>query len=375
MAFNAAQRNAEYEIAILCALSLEATAVRGVFDEIYEDAGRLRKASSDKLAYTTGRIGRHKVVLGHMARMGKTHAAVSAQSLLASFGGLKLVLLVGICGGVPSKSHDGRPDMVLGDVVIGKNVVQMDLGSQYPDRFARKEGIEDNLGPQRVEVRAFVEKLESCKSRFEETTVQRLATLLQKPGFEQSTYPGVERDRLFTPKYAHKHNDDQACKCAGSSDICEDARHASCEQLGCDTRYLMSRGSRERIFQQPAIHFGSIASGDTVMKSGKHRDNIAEKDGVIAFKMEGAGIWDSLPCVIVKGVSDYADSHKDKQWQPYAAAVAAACAVAAIEEWDATGGQATSQVVQTNTWNNDGNTKVMHQAGYMNFSGNQTFNM
>src|SRR5947209_19902633 len=34
--------------------------------------------------------------------------------------------------------------------------------------------------------------------------------------------------------------------------------------------------------------------------------------------------WDSFPCVVVRGISDYADSHKNKQWQPWAAAAAAA---------------------------------------------------
>ncbi|KAL6786626.1 hypothetical protein J3E68DRAFT_420151 [Trichoderma sp. SZMC 28012] len=59
------------------------------------------------------------------------------------------------------------------------------------------------------------------------------------------------------------------------------------------------------------------------MKSGEHRDRIARQRGIIAFEMEGAGVWDELPCIIVKGVCDYADSHKNKVWQPFAAATAA----------------------------------------------------
>jgi hypothetical protein len=30
------------------------------------------------------------------------------------------------------------------------------------------------------------------------------------------------------------------------------------------------------------------------MKTGKHRDKIAAKEGVIGFEMEGAGVWDLL---------------------------------------------------------------------------------
>jgi len=70
------------------------------------------------------------------------------------------------------------------------------------------------------------------------------------------------------------------------------------------------------------------------MKSGEDRDQIAAKENVIAFDMEGAGVWDILPCLIIKGVCDYADSHKDKRWQNYAAVSAAACMKAFLENWN-----------------------------------------
>ena len=35
---------------------------------------------------------------------------------------------------------------------------------------------------------------------------------------------------------------------------------------------------------------------------------------------------DSFHCLIIRGICDYADSHKSKIWKPYAAAVAAAYA-------------------------------------------------
>jgi len=37
--------------------------------------------------------------------------------------------------------------------------------------------------------------------------------------------------------------------------------------------------------------------------------------------------------LVIKGVCDYADSHKDKRWQGYAAATAAAAAKAFLENW------------------------------------------
>ncbi|KAL4946579.1 hypothetical protein BDV06DRAFT_218295 [Aspergillus oleicola] len=69
------------------------------------------------------------------------------------------------------------------------------------------------------------------------------------------------------------------------------------------------------------------------MKSGKHRDEIARKEKVIGFEMEGAGVLGNVPCIIIKGVCDYADSHKNKLWQAYAAATGASAVKAFLEYW------------------------------------------
>jgi hypothetical protein len=69
------------------------------------------------------------------------------------------------------------------------------------------------------------------------------------------------------------------------------------------------------------------------MKSGEDRDRIAKTKGVIAFEMEGAGIWEEVPCLIIKGVCDYADCHKNKKWQNFAAATAASAAKAILERY------------------------------------------
>jgi nucleoside phosphorylase len=67
------------------------------------------------------------------------------------------------------------------------------------------------------------------------------------------------------------------------------------------------------------------------MKSAEHRDQLARTLGIVGFEMEGAGVCNSLSCLIIKGACDYADSHKNKVWQDYAAASAAACAKALLE--------------------------------------------
>ncbi|KAL2814582.1 hypothetical protein BJX63DRAFT_431237, partial [Aspergillus granulosus] len=88
------------------------------------------------------------------------------------------------------------------------------------------------------------------------------------------------------------------------------------------------------------IHYGAIASGNQVMRSGTARDKIAQQLDVICFEMEAAGLMDVLPCLPIRGICDYSDSHKSKEWQKYAAAVAAAYARELLEELPVSTGQA-----------------------------------
>lgn len=83
--------------------------------------------------------------------------------------------------------------------------------------------------------------------------------------------------------------------------------------------------------QQPAIHIDAIASSDAVIKSTTHQDKITKQVGIIAFEMAGAAVWDEVPCIVVKGVRDYADCPKHKDWQNFGAATAAAVTKAIIQ--------------------------------------------
>ncbi|KAF5856262.1 hypothetical protein ETB97_007641 [Aspergillus alliaceus] len=76
---------------------------------------------------------------------------------------------------------------------------------------------------------------------------------------------------------------------------------------------------------QPVIHRGLILSGNGVVKSSCDRARLQQDiKGAICFEMEAAGIMDQMPCLVVRGICDYADSHKQDNWHYYAAAVAAA---------------------------------------------------
>ncbi|EWY80770.1 hypothetical protein FOYG_16694 [Fusarium oxysporum NRRL 32931] len=126
--------------------------------------------------------------------------------------------------------------------------------------------------------------------------------------------------------------------------ICERCRGVSCDEAGCDEKFLVARCRlQEKMLleeqgdiceaQKPLIFLGQFGSGDTVLKSSKDRDGLAERLGIAAFEMESAGLWEDLPGVVVKGVCDYADSHKNKEWQDFAAATSASVVKALLERY------------------------------------------
>ncbi|RYP19375.1 hypothetical protein DL766_008456 [Monosporascus sp. MC13-8B] len=66
------------------------------------------------------------------------------------------------------------------------------------------------------------------------------------------------------------------------------------------------------------------AGAQSQIISARTRNQFHEQLGVICFEMEGAGVIQTHPCLVIRGICDYSDSHKNKTWQPYAAATAAA---------------------------------------------------
>jgi len=342
------RRREDFQIAIICALPLEYDAVSLLFDQFWDEEGeQYGRAQGDANTYTSGRIGKYDVVLVLLPNMGTAAAAGAAASFRSSYPGLKLAFLVGVCGGVPGT---GANEALLGDVVISKTV-QHGLGKQYPNAFVTKDTVDDNLGRPNKDIRSLIASFETELGR---ERLQRMASQYLKD--LQSTaarkrrrcnyqYPGAAEDKLFAATYRHRHRAPQSCSiCDSKTDgFCEEAARTSCAELNCDEGQLVPRQSLETKrnlkpddAQCPEILIGRIASGDTVMKSGEHRDQIAKQQNVIAFEMEGAGAWDEVPCIVVKGICDYADSHKSKTWQPFAAATAASVMKAVLGRYTLT---------------------------------------
>ena len=290
-----------YKVGIICALPLEKAAVTAMLDEEHP---RLPNKEGDDNDYTLGKIGEHNVAVACLpaGMTGKASAATVAADMLRSFP-IKVGLMVGIGGGVPSKSADIR----LGDVVVSQptgmhgGVVQWDFGKMEREGIFRRTGTL-NKPPRvllnalsRIQVRSELEGLQM------QTYLDEM--LARRPNMAKNYgYQGQDMDWLFPADCDHEGGHD-------------------CDE--CDRTRLANRQPREEE-GTVEIHYGNIASGDEVMRDGKTRDRIAAEEGVLCFEMEAAGLMDNFRCLVIRGICDYADTHKNKRWQRYAAATAAA---------------------------------------------------
>ncbi|KAF7505264.1 hypothetical protein GJ744_001127 [Endocarpon pusillum] len=369
-----ANRNG-FSIAIICALGEERDAVMAMLDETWH-APEYGKTYGDDNTYAVGRVGRHKVVVVRLPGMGPQKAAISAATFRHSFPNIRLGLVVGVCGGVPTKSDNGH--IMMGDVVLSKRILDYTYTRQYDQGPKIKDTVEDIFGGPSSEIRGFLATMEGKQDqiRLREKTLEYLIEFCKKDGFRCWKFPGVDKDVTFPRSYRHKHQQPQsddvcigdACaecraveeelnkaqadkkaeaeiktaerqvKIAG---VCDASEKKLCEELKCDMSKAVLRASQGRdpklvdgmIIRVPEIHCGTIGSGNSVMKSAYLRDELAKERKFIAFEMEGAGVWDIFPTVVIKAVCDYADSHKRKDWQQYASGCAAACMKAFLMEW------------------------------------------
>ena len=181
--------------------------------------------------------------------------------------------------------------------------MQYDKGTKYPGRYEIKSHLNR---PQKLLISA-TGKLElhhdDGGGKMQEYVDQAIVRI--RKGKEYFSFPGRERDLLFETPYHHP----------------ADSPINRCDK--CDLTHLLTdRESRKT----PSVHYGLVASADTLLRDGELRDEMHKKHGVLCFEMEAAGLANRIPCLAICGIADYADTHKNKQWQPYAAVTAAAYA-------------------------------------------------
>ena len=326
-----AQGQPVFKIAIICALASEAGMIESILDKDFGDEGvKVTRARGDQNVYTAGVISQHNIILAYMPRMGSNSAAAVAGGLRASFHEIEVAFVVGICGVAPLHPKT-QEEILLGDCIVSTTVAQYDFGRQHPGGFERRNSNDNTMESGNAKIRSWISMLMTPRNRqrLTERLMENLEILQQKENSKAVRYPGAARDRLFQSFYVHKHH-------PGGSEALRTGLN-DCDEVGCEPEFIIQRPNvREPIRSMevpPKIHFGRFGSANTVMRSGIDRDNLTSRDQIIAFEMEGSGVWDVFPTVVVKAGCDYADSHKSKEWQGYAAATAGACLKALIERW------------------------------------------
>jgi nucleoside phosphorylase len=299
----------DYIVGWICATSMEWVAAPAFLDETHEDP---EYASPNGNAhYKLGRLGKHNVVIAVLPQgeHGISSAAVVATQMLNSFPNIRIGLLVGIGGGAPSPRHDIR----LGDVVVSTpcrgsgGVFQYDSGITMQDGSFRPIGFL-NQPPMVLQtavnaLRAHYESDGHCLEEAINSILERKPRLRKK--YER---PDSSWDELYRSEYIHDSYNDSVC--AGI----------------CDPANLIPRRKRTEEEDNPAIHYGLIASGSQVMKDASVRDRLVAQMDVLCFDTEAAGVMNHFPCLVIRGICSYSDSHNNKIWQGYAAMTAAAYA-------------------------------------------------
>ncbi|UPL04021.1 hypothetical protein LCI18_014955 [Fusarium solani-melongenae] len=302
----------DYAAGWICALTCEYVAAQEFLDEEHDPPGSLQ--SNDSNDYTLGRIGRHNVVIAVLpdGEYGTARAASVATSMLNRFPNVRIGLMVGIGGGAPSPTNDVR----LGDVVVSApremngvtygGVFEYDFGKTIQDQAFQETRF---LNQPPTTLRAAVRGLQAQYARKGHRLGQAVSDVINKNPMLQGEYsrPNSSTDVLFRSDFTHGST--------GCAEFCAK-----------DSSNLVTRRSRTDYQEKSYIHYGTIASANQLMKNAITRDKLAKERNVLCFEMEAAGLMNDFPCLVIRGICDYSDSHKNKGWQGYAAMVAAAYA-------------------------------------------------
>ena len=301
----------DYTVGWICALSTESVAAQSFLDE--EHARPTYQDLEDNNDYTLGKISNHNVVIAvlPMGQYGTTSAAIVARDMIRSFPNIRIGLLVGIGGGAPTSQNDIR----LGDVVVGisKNgqgeVLQYDFGKTIQSQKFQRISSQNNVP---VILQTAVHGLQTQYERKGHNLKEAIENAIQRNKRLRKKYsqPDLHTSRLYVSTYEHMLNQEGSC-----ADICGD-----------DPASNVPQGIREEDEDDPSIHYVIIASANSLMKDACMRDALAKEHNILCFEMEAAGLLSHFPCLVIRGICDYSDTHKNKEWQGYAAMTAAAYA-------------------------------------------------
>lgn len=268
--------------------------------------------------YTLGNIGVHRVVSTKLPTVGHTRAAMIAAGntttrLLGSFQKVEYVFLVGCGGGVPHFTDYSR-HVRLGDVVVSHPPPNRSYVYAYCDQVRRMEKggymfEAKTWTPSNMILQQIARQLwEMGENNPEECPWDTyIKNGLKELDGQESLFqrPSKDTDRLYMP--------------VGGTDIIEMEHPLPPDGLVNGHKSGVSR-----------IHFGPIGAGRQIVKDPEIRQEFSRLYGCLAFDTEFDAVVESIfgnrkdSYMFIRGISDYRDGMRKKEWQPYSSLVAAA---------------------------------------------------
>lgn len=289
-----------YTVVLIAPLEIEARAALYLLDERHD--GKFALERGDEHVFHAGRMCGHNTVIATLPA-GQEYGTASSSELASHikrfFPNLWFGLLIGVAAGLPHPSRDIR----LGDVLVGlpegdsAGLIAYDLGKETKDGFRPLRGgyalaataqiVRSAIGSIKVEAPNDTEKF------------MHYYRAIHDKEHSSGTFmdPGQDADILV-----------------------EDSTGTIVRR---DPR---PEGRRTRVW------YGPIGTGEKLLKNTEKRNALRDQYGLIGLEMEAAGLMNRIPVGVIRGVSDYGDHHKNKQWQPYAAAMTASYAKAILAE-------------------------------------------
>jgi len=289
-----------YTVAWIAPLEIEAQAAWYMLDR--EHKGNFTTSRGDDYLYTAGEINGHNVIIATLPASqdyGVGSAASLASQVKKSFPNLWFGLLVGMAAGLPNLSCIPPRDIRLGDVLVGigegesAGLVSYDLGKETSTGFELlHHGIQAKT---ETVVRSAIGNIKSYAPMHGNLFLRHYESIKDKK-HSNGTFadPGQERDQFY-------------------------------QMVDEENARLVDRPPRDPS-ERTVVWYGSIGSGDKLMKNAQRRDELRDKYNLIGLEMEAAGTMNTIPVGVIRGVCDYGDAQKNGEWQPYAAAMAAAYA-------------------------------------------------
>lgn len=298
---------AVYKVAWIAPLEIEALAAWHMMDQQHEGGFALDRG--DDYVFHAGNMCGHNVVIATLPagqEYGNSSAAALASQVKKFFPNLWFGLLVGVAAGLPDLSKAPPRDIRLGDVLVALTenetaaLIAHDLGKEAADGFkllrsghilaTTEPVVRSAIGSLKLfapnEVQHFLRYYEAIKDK------EHIGGTFGDPGQDQ--------DKLY-------------------------------ETVDNGGERLLERPLRPAS-KRTRVWYGPIGSGEKLMKNAGKRNELRDKYNLIGLEMEAAGTMNRIPVGVIRGVCDYGDEHKNKAWQPYATAMAAAYAKAVLAQ-------------------------------------------